>query len=124
MVKLDLGCGKTAIPGFKPVDIKAWTPKHQALDLSQPWPWKDGSVDEVHCRNLIHLFTMPQRSHFMHELHRVLKKGAQARVIVPHWACNMAYADPAVQWPPVAEGWFFHLNAEWREKNAPWCDFS
>lgn len=145
MVKLDLGAGGVVMAGFTAVDRKAWKPKVQVVDLCdtfaetelqrardvgrgigafKPWPWKDESVDEVHCRNLLHLFTMPQRRHFMHELFRILKKTAQARIIVPHWCCNWAYGDPDVQWPPIAEAWFFRLNKEWREANHPECDYT
>lgn len=126
-VKLDLGCGKTIQDGHTGVDI-AKHPGVKVHDLRKPWPWKSASVDEVHCRNLVNYLTAAERVHFVNELHRVLKPGARALIITPHWSSNSAYGDLAQQWPPVAEEWYFHLNAEWRAAHAYWsalytCDF-
>lgn len=127
-LKLDLGCGKHIAQGFVGVDIVKLPGVKHVIDLRKPWPWKNGSVHEVHCRHLLNYLTAAERVHFVNELHRVLKPGAKAQIVTPHWACNRAYGDLAQQWPPVAEEWLFHLNAEWRRDNAWWstqyeCDF-
>lgn len=92
------------------------------------WPEKTESVDEVNIINLVQMLTPKERIHFANELHRVMKPGAKAQLITPHWCSARAFGDMAFQWPPVSEGWFYHLNAEWRKANAPWgtgykCDF-
>lgn len=92
------------------------------------WAEKSGTVDEVSIINLVQMLTQDERIHFANELHRVMKPGAKAQISCPHWSSARAYGDMAFQWPPVSEGWFYHLNAEWRKGNAPWgvkykCDF-
>lgn len=110
----------------KPVTL---TLTHKDLSkVKKKWEQASGSVDEVAVQNLIQMLTPDERIHFVNELHRVLKSGAKAVISAPWWASSRAYGDLAFQWPPVSEGWFFHLNAAWRKENAPWgikykCDF-
>jgi SAM-dependent methyltransferase len=127
-LKLDLGCGKNKREGFLGVDSRDFPGVDQVVDLRGPWPWKDSSVDEVHCSHFVEHLTAAERIHFVNELHRVLKPGAPAQIIVPHWNSHRAYGDLTHQWPPVSEMWFFYLNKAWREVNAPHndgyaCDF-
>lgn len=117
-LRLDLGTGKghRKPAGFVGVDVA----KHDGVDvvcnLGAPnWPWADNSVDEVHCDHVLHYLTAKQRVTFMNELWRVLKLGAQAKIIVPHWCAARAYLDLNVEWPPVTEAWFFTLHRPWRE---------
>jgi predicted SAM-dependent methyltransferase len=91
-LKLDLGCGKNKKPGFLGVDCRKFEGVDVVADLSKgTWPWKDGSVDEVHCSHFIEHLTAAERIHFVNELHRVLKPGAPAHVIVPHWNSHRAF---------------------------------
>lgn len=128
-LRLDLGCGKGLSPkGWIRVDQVQYKGVKVVHDLTEPWPWADNSVEEVGCRNLINYFQPQQRIFFVNELYRVLKPGAKAQLIVPHWACNRAFGDITQAMPPVAEEWFFHLSKKWREENAYWttgytCDF-
>lgn len=130
-LKLDLGAGKGANTpdGFIAVD-KNGSKDIKTVDLTGKWPWKSGSVDEARAAYLIHYFTPAERVHFFNELHRVLKPGASCQITVPHWAANRAYADMLVQWPPIAEGWFYTLAKAWREgqncvdESGLKCDFS
>jgi len=96
--------------------------------LKRPLINAAGSVDSVELANCLHYLTAKERVSLFNEIHRVLKKGGKCQVITPHWCSNAAYGDIAVQWPPVAEQFYFHLNAEWRKQNKPvmpgWkCDF-
>lgn len=126
-LKLDLGCGKNKVPGFHGVDSLAMEGVDQILDLRKPWPWENDSVDEVHSSHFVEHLTGPERVHFWNELHRVMKVGAQARVITPHWSHACAYGDPTHQWPPMSEWYALYLNKAWRDANAPHvpyvCDF-
>ena len=88
----------------------------------------DGTVDEIGIICTIEYLTADERIKFVNELYRVLKKGGKATIVTPYWCSNRAYTDLAVQWPPVAEGWFYHLREEWRKVNNPIekrykCDF-
>ena len=127
MVKLDLGCGKNKQAGFHGVDAQAFEGVDTVADLRQPWPWEDGSIEEVHCSHFVEHLTNPERLHFWDELYRVLKPKAQARIITPHWSHACAYGDPTHQWPPMSEWAAYYLNKGWRDVNAPHvalsCDF-
>jgi SAM-dependent methyltransferase len=115
-IKLDLGSGKGANTpaGFTPVDIAGGEGITKA-DLTKRWPWKDESVDEVHCNYLLQFLTPQERIHFANELYRVLKPGAKAVIHTPHWCASKAYGDISIQWPPVAEYWYPMLNKAVRD---------
>jgi hypothetical protein len=126
-MKLDLGCGKAAIPGFEGADIIDFGQKW-LVDLTKPWPWADGSAEEAFSSHFVEHLEPEERVHFANELFRVLRPGATARILVPHWRSHRAYGDMTHKWPPVSESWFNYLNADWRKKNAPHdtrytCDF-
>lgn len=122
ITRLDLACGKNKREGFVGVDALALPGVDQVVDLRQPWPWKDGSVEEVHASHFIEHLTSPERIHFFNELYRVLRVGGKATIITPHWASNRAYGDPTHQWPPVAEMAWYYLLRSWRTEQAPHTD--
>ena len=118
VIKLDLGCGAaTKKPGFISVDARAELKPDIVLDLKKPWPWKAGSVSEVHCSLFLQYLTGPERVDFMNKLYDILAPGAQATIVVPHAQSAHAFMDPYVQWPPMNEGSFLFFNAEWRKAN-------
>jgi len=125
--KLDLGCGPNKRSGFVGVDIREFPGVDVVLDLRQPWPWSDDSVEEAFSSHFIEHLTGQERIDFFNELYRVLKPGARATIICPHWAHESAYGDPTHQWPPVTAWTFYYLSREWRTANAPHvpytCDF-
>lgn len=121
-LRLDLGCGKNKQEGFVGVDALALPGVDQVVDLRQPWPWEDGSVEQVRCSHFLEHLTGPQRVHFANELYRVLRVGGQAQISTPHWTHDCAYGDPTHQWPPLS-GWsFLYWNRAWRETQAPHAD--
>lgn len=131
LLKLDLGCGEHKKEGFTGVDRSKLKGVDQVVDLSKyPWPWKDGSVEEVHCSHFFEHIPGMQRPRFMDELYRVLVKGAKATIIVPYGNSDRAVQDYTHQWPPVVAESFLYFNKEWRTKNglthgdyAMKCDF-
>jgi SAM-dependent methyltransferase len=128
-LRLDLGCGKAKKEGFTGVDCREFPGVDVVCDLGKAqWPWDDDSVDEIHCSHLVEHLNSAERIHFVNEAHRVMKKGAKALIITPHWCSTRAYGDLTHQWPPVSEFWFFYLQKAWRAVNAPHndaytCDF-
>lgn len=123
-LRLDFGCGKNKKEGFKGVDIRKFDGVDFVVNVAtEKWPWADDSVDEAHASHFIEHLTWPQRVHFFNELCRVLKKGAKATLIWPHWASDRYWGDPTHQQPLSAFA-LFYLNAEWRKTNAPHCDFA
>jgi len=122
-IKLDLGCGKNKKEGFIGVDCISFLGVDVVTDLGKKkWPWEDDSVSEVYCSHFIEHLDTYERVFFVNELYRVLKVGAKAQIITPHWASCRAYGDLTHKWPPVSEFWFYYLSKEWRSVNAPHND--
>lgn len=121
-IRLDIGCGKNKREGFTGVDQYKMPGVDLVLDVRKPWPWKDSTVEEIHCSHFVEHLSGAERVHFVNEVHRVLKPGCKATVITPHWASNRAYGDFTHQWPPVSEMWFYYLSKKWREEQAPHTD--
>jgi hypothetical protein len=128
MVRLDLGCGKNKIQDAENpwlgVDAINFDGVDLVADLREVWPWEAESVDEVHCSHFLEHLTGEQRIHFFNELYRVLKPGATARILTPHWSHERAYGDPTHQWPPVCSWSYFYLERSWRDVNAPHCAYT
>jgi len=122
-LKVDVGCGPNKKDGFIGVDRVAFAGvDHVCAVGSERLPFEDGEVDEVHASHFVEHLTSKERFQFVNELYRVMKPGAKALIITPHWASNRAYGDLTHQWPPVAEMWFCYLNKAWRDANAPHTD--
>ena len=122
LVKLDLGCGEAKAEGFIGVDKRSLPGVDVVLDLSsgpgsEPWPWEDGSVDEINCSFMLPYLSSEARIYFMDECHRILKKGSKMGLRVAHSSCMRSLIDPYFQWPPICEFSFLMYNAEWRKQN-------
>lgn len=119
-LRLDLGCGRSKKEGFIGVDCRQFEGVDVVHNLGlNVWPWEDNSVDEVNCSHLIEHLKPSERIHFANELCRVMKKGAKAAIITPHYASVRAYGDLTHEWPPVVTFWYLYLNKEWRDTQAP-----
>lgn len=143
-VKLDLACGQTPKEGFEGVDFYAPGAKHKIDLLRFPWPWKDSSVDEIHCSHFIEHIPMafvesvpldgngfcrteqsvvPQTDGakdlffaFFDECWRILKKDATMLVICPNARNDRAFQDPTHRRFIVAQT-FLYLHEPWRKAN-------
>ena len=131
-VKLDLASGQTPREGFTGVDL--FTGDNRVDLLSFPWPWADGSVDAVHCSHFVEHIPMAyidadNREHaragldrkdlfcaFFDEVHRILKPGGKATIIVPYGRHSRGFQDPTHR-RFIVEETFLYLNAEWRAAN-------
>lgn len=127
IIKLDIGCGGNKI---SPEHIGIDQYKMKGVDVvcnvgKDKLPFKDNSVDEIHCAHFIeHLTNFNgkfERVHFFNEVYRVLKKGAKATLIFPHWCSNRYYGDPT-HCEPFSEMGFYYLSKDWRESQAPHSD--
>lgn len=124
-MKLDIGCGPVPRRGYEGVDCIDHPEVQWVLDVdNDPWPWKDGTVDEVwcshyveHCRDLVH---------FADELWRVLKPGAKAVITHPYAHSNRAWQDPTHVRALNEVSWMY-WDASWRKANriehVMHCDF-
>lgn len=122
LLKLDIGCGKNKKEGFHGIDSIAFDGVDTVHDARKPWPFADNSVEEVHCSHFIEHLNAQERIFFANELWRVTVEGAKSAIITPYWCSNRAYGDPTHQWPPVSEMWYYYLDPNWRDKNAPHTD--
>lgn len=131
-LRLDLGCGKTprvekAADGTE----VCWTGV-DALDFGQgivhdlrrPWPWKDGSVEEIYSSHFLEHLDGSERVFVMNEMYRVLRWGGKAVIITPHWSNDCAYGDPTHKWPPMCNWSALYWNKAWRDVNAPHCGYT
>lgn len=93
------------------------------------WSFKEDSVDEIHCSHFLeHLTNLNdrwERVHFFNECYRIMKPGAQMRIVFPHWSSHRFYGDPTHK-EPFSEMGFLYLNKNWRLNlnNAPHADIS
>lgn len=122
-LKLDFGCGRNPRPEFEGVDAIDFGQKH-VMDLRRTWPWKDQTVDEAFSSHFVEHLDGPERVFFMNELYRVMKFGATAVIITPHWSNDCAYGDPTHKWPPLSNWSAQYWNKAWRDMNAPHCGYT
>lgn len=117
ILKLDLACGRNKQPGFYGVDL--YSPEADLkLDLLKfPWPWKDGSVSEIHCSHYVEHIPANLRCRFFEECWRVMKMDGIMRVFTPSHKSERAYGDQSHCWPPVVAFFYLYLNKNWREAN-------
>ncbi len=93
-MKVNLGSGGKPLEGCVNVDINPKAPKVDVvwnLD-NYPWPFDDGSVEEVFMDQCLEHLEDHNRA--MKEVHRILKKGGTAKISVPHFTWQFAYHDP------------------------------
>jgi hypothetical protein len=127
LIRLDLGCG----PNKKGADwVGVDRIKFDNVDVvcdfgSEPWPWDDASVEEIHSSHTLeHLTNFNEkweRIHFFNEAFRVMKPMGKMTLIFPHWASNRFYGDPTHK-EPWSEMSFYYLDTLWRTQNAPHTD--
>ena len=113
-IKLDIGSGGNKI---SPEHIGIDQYKMKGVDVvcnvgKDKLPFKDNSVDEIHSAHFLEHLTnfngKYERVHFFNEMYRVMKKGAKATLIVPHWCSTRYYGDPT-HCEPFSEMGFYYL---------------
>lgn len=129
---VDAVCDLSVAPWLFKVDAKLPAEVLEQHYIPPPFPggaalWtgnklKAETVEEVRSIHFLEHLDGRQRVAFFNELFRVMKPGAKALIVVPHWASNRAYGDFTHQWPPVSEMLFYYVKREWRMANAPHTD--
>ena len=92
-LRLNLGAGPKARPGFYSVDLLPLPGVDVVADLNEPLSLlPDDSVDEIYTRHTLEHVThlLP----LLAELHRVARPQARLEVVVPHFSNPHAYSDP------------------------------
>lgn len=83
-MKLNLGCGSDVRDGFLNVDFRKTHPDVHVVDLSRlPWPWTNGSIDEILMLDFLEHFPYAQTIPILFECYRILNDDGTVVVQVP-----------------------------------------
>ena len=99
-LRVNLGCGSKALPGYLGVDFGENTAadvKMEVMDWLRKQP--AASVTEVYSRHMLEHLTHEVFAEFIHELDRVLMPSAKMLFIVPHYSNPYYYSDPTHRRP-------------------------
>jgi len=92
MKKLNFGCGNKILEGWVNVDIQKARGIDKSFDFNKfPYPFKDNSFDYILVDNVLEHLDNPKK--VLDELHRIAKKDAIIKIIVPYYHCRGAYND-------------------------------
>ncbi len=98
-LRLNLGSSDDRRPGF--ISIDRVEPADDIVDLIQPWPWHDSTVDEIYAKDIFeHLDNEQFRGQrgiiwAMNESWRVLKPGGKLELIAPCLPGIAPWVDPS-----------------------------
>lgn len=93
-MKVNLGCGRFPLEGYVNVDKRDLPGVDIVADLTNKWPWEDGSVDVVRASHVFEHIPSQHVCHFMAEAHRVLSLHGVLDITVPHGEHANARIDP------------------------------
>lgn len=91
--------------------------------------YRDESVTELHCENVLQYLTVAERLYAYNEMWRVLEHGGRAKIVVPYFSHPRAFAHPLTKYPLFTDLSFWFLDKQWRSespsKHVPGleCDF-
>ncbi len=92
-VRLNLGCGRSPLPGWVNIDSGALPGVDLVVDLEKAsLPFEDSSVSEIHASHVLE--HIRNALGLMQELHRVARPGALATFRVPYGTSDDADEDP------------------------------
>jgi predicted SAM-dependent methyltransferase len=83
LVLVNLGCGRIDHPQWINFDLHPLLPGVRPVDVRQPLPLSDGSVDMCYSSHLLEHLGSGDAATFLREQHRVLKPQGAIRVAVP-----------------------------------------
>ena len=92
-VILNLGCGKTRIPGSIGIDlvkIENYVDIVHDLDIL-PYPFNDDTVDEIYCYHVLEHLHNPLG--IIEEFYRIIKPNRILNIRVPHFSSMGAFSD-------------------------------
>ncbi len=123
-LRLNLGCGTRKLANYLNVDKMAACAPDAVVDIERlPWPWPDGSVEEVMMSHVLEHVGRDTDSYLgiIRELWRVCRRGARIHIAVPHPRHNHFLDDPTHVRAITPDGlrlFSQRLNREWAEQGA------
>ena len=128
-MRLHLGCGPDILPGWVNVDIcPDLGPSVNVWDLEEfPWPFDDGSADEIRGFDIIEHIHGRLVPGFLAECHRILAPGAALRLRTTYWQWKDSYTDPTHMWHPTEQSfdyWIDDGNALFKTQNVQYGGFT
>ena len=90
-MKLNLGCGDDIRKGFINIDINKKKGVDLVLDLNNPLPFKENSIDYALCNHIIEHLENP--INFILDLYWVCENGAIIEIVSPHFSSFTTHAD-------------------------------
>jgi hypothetical protein len=118
-MRLNLGCGNDRRPGWVNVDRAGAGTPDQVWDLETfPWPWAEGSVDEVLLSHVLEHLGAASATYIgiLKELYRVCRGGARITIAVPHPRHDNFLSDPTHVRPVTPAGFTMFsqkANLDW-----------
>jgi predicted SAM-dependent methyltransferase len=85
LLRLNVGSGNKKIPGTIDLDLPEWDAD------SDPIPFREGSVSEIHCYHFLEHVKFPVR--VLLEFQRVLCSGGIVNIGVPYYTSQMQHHD-------------------------------
>ena len=92
---LDFGCGRNKVKGSIGVDkvnLENVDVQHDLICF--PYPFDSNSADKIYCRHVLEHFDADLRNKILGEMYRILKRGGQLEIRVPHVFSVGAFHDP------------------------------
>jgi hypothetical protein len=119
-IKVNLGCGRKAIPGFLGVDPDLDSLADINMDA---YEWlvsqKDDAVNEIYTRHFFEHLDSDQLLAIMREINRVLEDDGILTVIVPHFANPYFYSDPTHKTPFGLYSFCYMCNSALFKRGVP-----
>ena len=81
--KLEIGPGKSRIPGFETLNIVASPNADYVVDASKPLPFADSTFEVIYASHVLEHFPWYQTDAVLNEWSRVLAPGGQLEIWVP-----------------------------------------
>lgn len=89
---LDIGCGRSKLPGSTGLDHMPLPGVDVVADLNKRLPFDDASFDVVHANQVLeHVADLIP---LIHEIHRILKPGGLLVAHTPYFRAAWAHIDP------------------------------
>lgn len=95
MLILDIGCGRKKIAGAIGIDFSSMSDADVVIDLNhERLPFDESSVDFIYSSHTLEHLSLDGFFHVMSESYRVLKPGAQFKIVVPYFTTTVNLANP------------------------------